>query len=93
MNKASLIRHWVHSHEEDTATEMVFRTAKYKFPRSRGRTAFELRADGSLVEHGIGPADVEIATTGAWREEPGQGIVFFRHGEKKPTRSPAELQL
>jgi hypothetical protein len=48
---------WLHSHEEDTPTEMVFRPASYSFPPSRGRTGFELRPDGSALAIGIAPAD------------------------------------
>jgi hypothetical protein len=50
-------RRWLHSHEEDTPTEMVFRPASYSFPPSRGRTGFELRPDGSALAIGIAPAD------------------------------------
>ncbi len=45
-----LTRHWVHSHEEDTATQTVFRPATYDFPLSRGRRSFELRPDGTVLE-------------------------------------------
>ena len=45
---------WVHSHEEDTGDEMVFRSADYAFPPSRGRESIELRADGSYA--GTSPA-------------------------------------
>lgn len=48
---------WLHSHEEDTATEMVFRPATYLFGPSRGRTGFELRPDGSALAIGIARAD------------------------------------
>jgi hypothetical protein len=46
---------WVHSHEEDSDEEMVFRPAAYEFPPSRGRRSFELKPDGILAEGGIGP--------------------------------------
>jgi len=39
-------RCWVHSHEEDSDEEMVFRPAAYEFPPSRGRRSFELKPDG-----------------------------------------------
>ncbi len=57
---------WVHSHEEDTADEMVFRPAGHDFPPSRGRTSFELRPDGSYVESSPGPVDLPEETTGSW---------------------------
>ena len=51
----AVVGHWVHSHEEDTDAEMVYRPASYAFPPSRGRTSFDLRADGSYVERSPGP--------------------------------------
>jgi hypothetical protein len=57
---------WVHSHEEDTDEEMVFRPEGYAFPRSRGRTAFELHPDGTYVESSPGPVDVPVESTGSW---------------------------
>jgi hypothetical protein len=63
---------WVHSHEEDTEDEMVFRAADsgYAFPRSRGREALELRPDGSYAGTAPGPADKpEAAGEGVWRVE------------------------
>ena len=63
---------WVHSHEEDTADELVFRAADsgYAFPRSRGREALELRPDGSYLGVVPGPADKpEPAEEGPWAVE------------------------
>ena len=61
-----LCRRWVHSHEEDTAGEMVFRPADYVFPLSRGRFAFELREDGSAITSEPGAADRPRAAKGRW---------------------------
>ena len=66
VEKATLAQRWVHSHEEDSDTEMVFRPASYKFPPSRGRTSLELRPDGSLTESGPGPSDRSESTKGTW---------------------------
>jgi hypothetical protein len=63
---------WVHSHEEDTGDELVYRSADsgYAFPRSRGREALELRPDGSYTGTAPGPADKPEATgQGTWRLE------------------------
>jgi hypothetical protein len=57
---------WVHSHEEDTADEMVFRPATHSFPPSRGRRSFELRSDGSMIDHRIGPDDRPSSRSGSW---------------------------
>jgi hypothetical protein len=60
---------WVHAHEEDTEDEMVFRPAGTDLPPSRGRIAFELRADGTFVESGLGDTDVPEEATGSWALE------------------------
>lgn len=57
---------WVHAHEEDTEDEMVFRPAGTDLPPSRGRMAFELRADGTFAETGLGATDVPEEATGSW---------------------------
>lgn len=81
----TLHQHWVHSHEEDSNTEMVFRPATFNFPRSRGRTAFELRPDGSLVEFGIGPTDRRQESKGTWKLE-GEKLSFYAGAESTPRR-------
>jgi hypothetical protein len=60
---------WAHAHEEDTGDEMVFRPADADLPPSRGRMAFELRADGSFAETGLGASDVPEEATGTWTLE------------------------
>ena len=67
MNVTDLCKHWMHSHEEDTEEETVYRPASYQFPPARGRTGFELNPDGSLTEHGIGPTDRRTRTAGKWK--------------------------
>lgn len=67
-----LMRQWMHSREEDTGDERVYRPADYDFPPARGRRGFELRPDGELVVYGPGPADRPEATTGRW-ESSGAG--------------------
>ena len=79
-------QHWVHSHEEDTDTEMVLRPASYKFPPSRGRTSFELKPDGRLVEHGMGPTDRREQTEGRWKVEGGNSLAFYEGSKSKPHR-------
>ena len=65
---AALQGRWIHSHEEDSAAEQVFRPPSYAFPPARkGRTAIELRPDGTYVEFTPGPADApEEAARGRW---------------------------
>ncbi len=70
---------WVHSHEEDTDDEMVFRSASsgYEFPRSRGREALELNPDGSYAGTAPGPVDTPESTGGGeWTIEDGNKLVL-----------------
>jgi hypothetical protein len=59
-----LNQRWLHSHEEDTTDEMVFRPSTYKFPPSR--TGFELRPDGSAQVLGIAQTDAPQEQQGTW---------------------------
>jgi hypothetical protein len=70
---------WVHSHEEDTDDELVYRSASsgYEFPRSRGREALELHPDGSYGGTAPGPTDKpEAAGGGNWALEDGNKLVL-----------------
>ena len=46
---------------------MVFRPSEHPLGPSRGRTSFELRADGTFSESGLGAADVPEEASGTWR--------------------------
>lgn len=69
---------WVHSHEEDTDDELVYRSASsgYEFPRSRGREALELNPDGSYVGTTPGPTDKPEGRPGRWALEDGDKLVL-----------------
>ena len=84
-----LQKRWLHSHEEDTATETVFRPASYAFPRSRGRQGFELRPDRSLIEIGIAPTDGPQESSGTWTLH-GRRLQFFGGSSRTPAR---ELEI
>ncbi|MEW6511709.1 MAG: hypothetical protein AB1428_12210 [Bacteroidota bacterium] len=77
MNVHLLHNHWIHSHEEDTATERIYRPAGFPFPRSRGRASFELRPDGTLIDHPIGPADGAGSVEGRWRIQEDGTLEMF----------------
>lgn len=84
---AALYQHWVHSHEEDTDTESVYRPASYKFPPSRGRRSFDIKADGTVTDHRIGPDDRSLLATGSWKfQEEGPALVFYEKGSTQPKR-------
>jgi len=82
-----LCQHWVHSHEEDTETEMVFRPASHPFPRSRGRRSFQLRVGGDLVEGRPGPTDRPEDSAGRWQLTDDGTLAFFRPSEPTPHRT------
>ncbi len=81
-----LHQQWRHMHEEDTPDEMVFRPAYYGFPPSRGRTSFDLRPDGSLVEGGISPTDRPQKTEGTWRIEDNGKLFFYSGFSSEPSQ-------
>jgi len=57
---------WLHSHEEDSDGEMVFRPKDYPFPPSRGRIGFGLSPDGAATLIGIAPADGPSQEAAHW---------------------------
>ena len=61
-----LLRHWVHSHEEDHEGVTVFRPADFPFPPSRGRRGFELRARGAAALSPVGATDRIETAPGKW---------------------------
>ena len=79
--KDVLVGSWIHSHEEDTAEEMVFRPASHAFPPARGRLTLELRADDTYVESSPGPVDVPEESQGHWALE-GDRLVLEGRGER-----------
>jgi len=81
-----LQQRWMHSREEDTAAQMIFRPASYDFPPARGRTGFELRPDQSLVEIGIGPTDRVEESPGSWKLDQGNQLLFYSKSSPEPTR-------
>jgi hypothetical protein len=82
---------WVHSHEEDSAGEMVFRRPDHPFPRSRGRTSFELNPDGSYVESSPGPVDVPEQSRGEWALDGDRLVLGGRHAWQVAQVEPDRL--
>ena len=80
IDRRALAQKWVHSHEEDTANEMVFRPASYAFPRSRGRKSFQLAPGGKLVTSDIGPDDRSVRGQGRWQLEASDKLALERAG-------------
>lgn len=59
---------WLHSHEEDTPSTLVFRPRDYPLQPARWRDAIELRADGTCIWHGSSPDDRGQAIDGRWED-------------------------
>lgn len=82
----NLHQRWIHSHEEDTGANMVFRPASFNFPPSRGRMGFELRPDQTMTEIGIAPMDGPEETPGKWELRKSK-LSFYKPSSSKPTRT------
>ncbi|MFT4164030.1 MAG: hypothetical protein QM650_02170 [Microlunatus sp.] len=72
--RACMPGRWMHSHEEDTANTEVYRPASYRFPPARGRTGFELSADGRAEYLGIAAADGTDHLAARWELQPGNEL-------------------
>ena len=81
-----LQKRWLHSHEEDSDTEMVFRPASFKFPPSRGRAGFDLKANQSFIDIGIAPADGPLESSGTWKLQDNQ-LQLFKPLSATPART------
>ncbi|MEO8740045.1 MAG: hypothetical protein ABI537_10120 [Casimicrobiaceae bacterium] len=86
VDKAALTGTWVHSHEEDSAQQRVYRPDTYKFPPSRGRSGFDLHADGTMSEYGPAATDTTSTRPGRWEILPDRRVALFAAGAHAPTR-------
>ena len=75
--RALLHRHWVHSHEEDTATETVYRPAGFPFPPSLGRTGFDLKPDQRCAGYGIAPGDGSEEFAATWELDDDDRLTIY----------------
>lgn len=82
IDSSALYQRWLHSHEEDSGDQIVFRPITYNFPPSRGRRGFELKPDGTLVQIGIGPTDRPAESSGTWELHDDQ--LVFHTGSGSP---------
>jgi hypothetical protein len=85
---ARLHKRWLHSYEEDTETEAVYRPESYAFLPSRGpRAGFELRPDGSCILFGIAPTDAPTTETGRWELNGDTGVLTCTDKTGRPSMS------
>lgn len=61
-----VFRHWIHSHEEDSEGLQVYRPDSFQFPRARGRSALEIRPDGTFILERIAARDGREKLPGRW---------------------------
>ena len=61
---------WLRSREEEALASgiEVYRRPDHPFPRSRGRTGFDIAPDGSYTEYAIGPTDRSVSRRGRWEQ-------------------------
>ena len=84
IDKNALYQEWIHSREEDTEQESIFRPADYEFPLTRRpRESFQLASDGSLTKGGVSPADRREEERGTW-ELKNDEIAFY--ADSKPVQ-------
>lgn len=82
IDPAALVGSWLHSHEEDSGDERVYRPSDFAFPPSRGRAGFELCADGTLRERRLGVTDVPSQATGSWTLRDSSLVMDTPDGER-----------
>jgi hypothetical protein len=63
---AALFKHWIHSFEESTDNEDVYRPVGFDFPPAFARRGLEIKENGEFVLHAIGPADGTVEVPGYW---------------------------
>ncbi len=86
INKEDLHGEWVHSSEEDTPDETVFRPADYDFPLTRRpRETIELKADGKLVKGVATASDSVEEAQGNWELADNNKIAFNTESEPHQT--------
>jgi len=74
---SAIVRKWIHSFEEDTDEERVYRPEGFTMPRSRGRDKIDLEAEGKLINTFPGRGDAPESTVGFWQVKEGKLILTF----------------
>lgn len=81
-----LIKSWVHSHEEDSEDQAVYRPETFAFPPSRGRGGFDLDPDGTMTQFGPGPTDQTTTQPGRWEVKEDGRLALYSAGSDRPSR-------
>jgi hypothetical protein len=93
-----LVGTWLHSHEEDTDDQLVYRPKDFDFPPARGRRGYEFLPDHTCNTIGISPRDGAAKTSCTWQllGGPSREIVLTFPGgrqEKLPLLSVDRQRL
>ncbi len=86
---------WIHSFEEGSDKEMVFRPSTYKFPPSRqGRTTLNLKPDGDLIygDPNLGPDDRRIQNKSSWKLDKDTLILHDKESDSKKMKVLSVVQ-
>jgi hypothetical protein len=86
IDSSTVAQSWVHSHEEDTADQAVYRPENFAFPPSRGRGGFDLNPDGTMVQFGPGATDRTTTRSGQWEVRDDGRLVLYPEGSDTPSR-------
>lgn len=81
-----LVQSWVHSYEEDSADQAVYRPENFTFPTSRGRGGFDLKLDGTAIQFGPGPTDQTATLPGRWEVGEDGWLTLYLGGSDTPSR-------
>lgn len=57
---------WISSHEDNKEGWKAFRSSEYDFPPARGRSGFQVNANGEFVDFPISPRDGNEQIKGKW---------------------------
>jgi hypothetical protein len=74
IDTALLCQRWIHSHEEDSEDQVVFRPATHPFGPSRGRREYTFLQDGTLRLGRPGPTDRRESAEGHWSAADGENL-------------------
>ncbi len=81
-----LVGEWLHSHEEDTAKEIVFRPNDYNFPPARGSRQKMMLKEGGVLSYATnGPNDQPVRYEGTWQLSGKQLVLNYDNKQLKYT--------
>jgi hypothetical protein len=63
----ALCRKWIHSNEEDTEEESVYRPENFNFPPSRYRNQFEICDNGEIIQYVVAQGAMTTKTSSKFK--------------------------